>query len=357
LLAASASVQLEAYWLQIRLSRMQVPGMSFVKKIHNVTQPICCIGDQVLAESTAPNGPSWSEAVKFYLRLRGNGRPATFEADVCRSANYLIGVIGDRNLQSFSRSDALQFRDWLVARGFAGSSVTRCFSNINAVFNFAVSEFALNITNPFRGVYHDRQAGVVTRKPIPMQDIRKVQRACRDLNDDMRWLIAIASDTGMRLAEVAGLGREDLYDLDGPMPYLKVQRHPWRGLKTASSERLVPLVGEALWGARQAYPQAKGSEFLFPRYNRAGTTSANSASAALNKWMEQFVPNGCTMHSFRHSMRDRLRAVQCPSDITDQIGGWARAGVGQGYGSGYPLEILHNWMVAIADPNEGLQLG
>ena len=41
------------------------------------------------------------------------------------------------------------------------------------------------------------------------------------------------------------------------------------------------------------------------------------------------------MHSFRHSMRDRLRAVQCPSDITDQIGVWATDGVGQGYGSGY----------------------
>ena len=43
-------------------------------------------------------------------------------------------------------------------------------------------------------------------------------------------------------------------------------------------------------------------------------------------------------------MRDRLRSVQCPSDIADQIGGWTTSGVGQGYGSGYPLEILHQWM-------------
>ena len=32
--------------------------------------------------------------------------------------------------------------------------------------------------------------------------------------------------------------------------------------------------------------------------------------------------SGYTIHSFRHSMRDRLRAVQCSADITDQIGGW-----------------------------------
>jgi hypothetical protein len=53
------------------------------------------------------------------------------------------------------------------------------------------------------------------------------------------------------------------------------------------------------------------------------------------------------MHSFRHSMRDRLRAVQCPSDIADQIGGWATEGVGQGYGSGYPIEVLHRWLSKI----------
>ena len=35
---------------------------------------------------------------------------------------------------------------------------------------------------------------------------------------------------------------------------------------------------------------------------------------------------------------DRLRAVQCPPDITDQIGGWITAGVGQSYGEGYRLE-------------------
>ena len=72
--------------------------------------------------------------------------------------------------------------------------------------------------------------------------------------------------------------------------------------------------------------------------------AANSASAALNKWLKHYVPVGCTMHSFRHSMRDRLRAVQCPSDITDQIGGWTTDGVGQGYGSGYPMSVLREWL-------------
>ena len=60
------------------------------------------------------------------------------------------------------------------------------------------------------------------------------------------------------------------------------------------------------------------------------------------------VPAGCVIHSFRHSLRDRLRAVQCPSDMIDQIGGWSAAGVGQSYGDGYGLVSLKDWLGRLA---------
>ena len=51
---------------------------------------------------------------------------------------------------------------------------------------------------------------------------------------------------------------------------------------------------------------------------------ANAVRAALNKWLKQVAGNDYVIHSFRHSMRDRLRAVNCPSDMIDQIGGWSK---------------------------------
>ena len=57
--------------------------------------------------------------------------------------------------------------------------------------------------------------------------------------------------------------------------------------------------------------------------------------------------NVCVTHSFRHSLRDRLRAVQCPSDMIDQIGGWSTAGVGQAYGLGYSLEKKWEWLILL----------
>ena len=90
-----------------------------------------------------------------------------------------------------------------------------------------------------------------------------------------------------------------------------------------------------------------GSNFLFPRYNRDSSSNANSASAAINKWLKPRVPEGCVIHSFRHSMRDRLRVVECPSDIIDAIGGWITTGVGQRYGLGQPMDVKVKWMYLI----------
>jgi len=64
----------------------------------------------------------------------------------------------------------------------------------------------------------------------------------------------------------------------------------------------------------------------------------------MNKWLKKYVPEGCVVHSFRHSMRDRLRAVKCPADLIDQIGGWTTIGVGMNYGNGYPVLEKHRFL-------------
>ena len=69
-------------------------------------------------------------------------------------------------------------------------------------------------------------------------------------------------------------------------------------------------------------------EFAFPHYTLKDYCHTNSASAALNKWLKSRVPNHCVVHSFRHSMRDRLREINCPSEIIDEIGGWSNQNIG-----------------------------
>ena len=88
-------------------------------------------------------------------------------------------------------------------------------------------------------------------------------------------------------------------------------------------------------------------KFAFPRYTNYHFSNANSASAALNKWLKHFVPENCVIHSFRHSFRDRLRNVECPFDIIDRLGGVDYLWVGQTYGKGYDLNVLSKWMLKV----------
>lgn len=293
--------------------------------------------------------PTIMEAKELYLGLKGVGRPKTFHMGADRAVEYLIAAFGNKALLAYTKSDATAFRDALYARKLSTSSVERVMTTIKAIVAFVMSEEGISAPNPFAGVYLNRQDKTENRKPIPLSDIRTAQAKCRQIDDDIRWLIALISDTGMRLAEAAGLSVSDL-KLDDPVPHVVIQPHPWRSLKTSASERSVPLVGEALWAAKRIVV-SNNSERAFPRYNRSGRTNANSASAALNKWLSEHVPPGCVVHSFRHSLRDRLRAIQCPSDIVDQIGGWTTVGDGHGYGNGYPLAVLNQWLSRLAQPS------
>ncbi len=50
----------------------------------------------------------------------------------------------------------------------------------------------------------------IKRKPIPVDKIKRIQKLCMTIDDEMRWLIALISDTGMRLGEAARLHLDDI---------------------------------------------------------------------------------------------------------------------------------------------------
>jgi hypothetical protein len=113
-------------------------------------------------------------------------------------------------------------------------------------------------------------------------------------------------------------------------------------LKTGSSSRQIPLVGVSLWAAKWVIEQ--GHQFAFSKYCNETKSNANSASAALNKWLKPRVTDRCVIQSFRHSLRDWLRAVECPADIIDAIGGWTAEGVGHQCGKGHSLSTKYMWI-------------
>ena len=305
-----------------------------------------------LSIQTVEVTPSLTTAAETYLAGKGAHRPKTFRQAVDRAVSNMIGLAGDLPIGSYTRSQVNSLRDKLQSSGLATASIRRQLSTLSALVNYVSKELGLDPNPAFSGVIiHEVEVDAESQKrpSVPLDVIKAVQQRCYQMDDEARWAVALVSDTGLRLSEALGLVKDDVI-IDDPVPHLVVRSHPWRRLKTSASARKVPLVGAALWAAQRASALSP-SPFMFPRYCSPEGCKGNSASGALNKWLKPLMPEGCVIHSFRHSFRDRLRAVQCPKDITDRLGGWSIAGVGESYGEGYPIEVLAEWVAKITlDP-------
>ena len=325
--AAALSDRLERYWDSLRME------MVFSRELGLSAAPE--------VKATAVHRLSLPEALALYQRLKGADKTRLFFEASERSIRYLIDCVGHDSLTDLVPSDAGKFRDYLFDRGMASASVKRVISSAGAILNIAIKEYGLERPNIFKGTFIPADAKTKKRLPVPDDALMKVQAECRSLDDQQRWMIALISDTGMRLSEACGLLSSDI-NLDCNIPHIQLVPHPWRRLKTPSSIRQIPLVGASFWAAQRI--KASGYTFAFPKYCSEQKCNSNSASAALNKWLKPRTEGRCVIHSFRHSLRDRLRAVECPADIIDALGGWTTDGVGQAYGKGHALQIKSKWM-------------
>ena len=80
-------------------------------------------------------------------------------------------------------------------------TVKRVFSSIRAKVNLAIAEEGLDCSNAFAKTYFPNDDSSDSRQSISTCDIWKVQSLCKEIEDEMRWLVGLISDTGMRLGE------------------------------------------------------------------------------------------------------------------------------------------------------------
>jgi hypothetical protein len=246
-LSFELSSRLENIWDRLRLDvltfdRIVEPRASDAQNLLNRQKR------QPQKGSTVPSSPTVGDALELYIRLKVAGKGTLFEAHARRNMASFVEAVGSVHLSDLRKAHGGQFRDHLIDQGLSSSSINRVFSSVKAVLNLAVREWDIDVSNPLVGTFIPDVGTRKKRVPFTEKEILSIQRECRELDDDKRWLLALISDTGMRLAEAAGILVGDIR-LEEPVPHVVVRDHPWRRLKTTSSEREVPLVGASLWAA------------------------------------------------------------------------------------------------------------
>ena len=331
----------ESYGSFIRQSLSQCPeeAAEYAKRLGYVLEAswsnksrIQAVDIATIIESFKPRASLLSEMAEEYLSLRQIDQTPPRVA-----LNIFISLAGDRDVSEYSREDAKPFVRSLSLRGNKTATIRRRINSLSAILNYAYAELDLDKRNPFtRLIIRNEGDDVAKRGTFTNEQLRQGYDKAVNSKSQIKLLMPLLGETGCRLAEIVGL---ELNDIDMDQELIHIRPNSIRRLKTRNSERTLPLVGYAKIAMELALSKSDG-EYLFPRYVRNGKCNADHASAALNKWLKKDF-DGLTAHCLRHTFRDRLRAVECPLELIDQIGGWRSvSSIGAGYGKGYELDQL-----------------
>lgn len=277
-----------------------------------------------------------------YVEVRGIQTNPTHS-----SAQMLAELSGNMAIDCYGRQDARNFVQTLIDRGMRTTSIRRRLNCLSAIFNYAYAEYEIAARNPFtRVLIAGEGKDQVRRVPYAGDDLGPLYDACMASGKRLRWAVPVLGETGCRIAEVVGLRRSDVA---GDATSIAIVPHDARRLKTPGSERELPLVGYAQAAMRKLLDSSDGP-YLFPEYLREDMILATHAGNTLNKWLKK-LNEGKTAHCLRHTFRDRLRAIECPLELLDALGGWsAIQGAGRRYGEGYNLNQKREWLLKMAIP-------
>ena len=157
--ASHLSHELESYWSSVRIRRLS--------KLY---------ANSNIKEGVESSGVLMSEAIEYYLKLKGPGKTKTFASVIRRNLGYTIKYIGDRDLTDYSTTDAAKLRDGLFSQGLSSGSVKRVFSSVKAVAGLTIKEMGIGVPNPFLGVFIPNLDD--SKKRLPQSNVYHHQATC-----------------------------------------------------------------------------------------------------------------------------------------------------------------------------------
>ena len=333
--------------VRIKLSQDRVEASELAKALSTKLDQAWSSGSlkrsvdvKALLEAVRPRPVLLSDWVTEYVELKGiDPTPPNVAVDT------LVSIVGDKEALAFTREDARAFVAYLRTKGNSTGTVRRRVNSIAAVISYAQRELDVMQQNPFsrlhiQGEGKDRQK----RLTFTVEELRQGSSLAISGGSRLALLFPVLAETGCRLGEVVGLR---LQDIDLEQELIRITPHSARSLKTSGSDRELPLVGAALVAMRILVNGCPDDTFLFSTYLKDGKLQVTHASNALNKWIRKRFEDR-TAHCLRHTFRDRLRAVECPLEMLDALGGWSSIGTaGSRYGRGYRVEHKREWLEKI----------
>lgn len=156
----------------------------------------------------------------------------------------LRGFFGAYSLAAVTPDLAARFRDQRLQAGLASNTVRLDLALLGHLYAVAIREWGIGLTyNPVRLIRKPSPGAARARRLTTEEEIRLVRAVAEHSNPMLRWIVAIAIETGMRLSEIVTLTRDQV----------ELARRIVRLTDTKnSSPRTVPLTVAAAEAMREA---------------------------------------------------------------------------------------------------------
>ena len=172
-----------------------------------------------------------------------------------KSVRNFETTVGPVSFHNLDRKHAIAFHRWLVDRvevkGLKPYTGNREINSLRRMIAVNLDIDGSSKTNSFTSIRPKEKADV-SRIPMSEAQVRTLSKreTLPKLHPGFHLLFRILVNTGMRPVEAIGLELDDVM-LDHEILHVHVRKNATQGLKTAHSERLLPLLGVSLQAAQE----------------------------------------------------------------------------------------------------------
>lgn len=327
-----------------------------------------------LSATPLPHRPTESAGITLhalfeYWRDAVTGRPARTVEDFERRVKQIDELTGHKPADQLVKADFVNFRDAMLAKGKATTTVEKDLSFLKTIMRYAHKSDKIP-QNPTDGIkVSQRKVSQSPQRALDMSDVTtlfnspiytKHERPHGGGRDAAAWVPLLSLYAGARLEELCQLRVDDIQQQD-EIHFMRIidlddeAAGIHTNVKTDESRRRVPIhpvLIEAGFLAYVAYIKAQEQDWLFPHLNpdRYGKRGGN-----WSKWWARWrtTLGVCgrqkCYHAFRHNFKSACRDSEIGEDLHDALTGHNGGGVGRDYGT-FSLKALDTAMRKLRHP-------
>ncbi|MCL2908549.1 site-specific integrase [Shewanella aquimarina] len=264
----------------------------------------------------------------------------------------MVSLLGDIRLDQFTLAKALEYKRYFSSKAdLSVSTVNKRLTRVSALLHWAGLHYGTG--NPMAGLSIKVSTKVKTSKARDALSEAKIKQLFRELppTSELKfpyraWLPRLAAYTGARLGELAQLYLDDFIVIDGYPCILIRATHSDQSIKTATSERVIPIHPKLIAMGFLQYAEKQrlsGQERLFPELRRQ---AIRGYSHQVSKWFCTFKAKlgwtkRDTLHGIRHAVATQLKHKEYSSDLVAGLLGHAHGSITfDRYGKEYKVENM-----------------